>query len=87
MALLTIGDVAHETINVAVDFEKKSWFGTKAVESVDGTAVDVDKLPFFKKAVNFNDVDVRLNSAAPGHDKLTFFGGEVGVSSRQANYF
>ena len=87
VALLTIGDVAPETINVAVDFEKKGWFGTKAIESVDGTAVDVDKLAFFRKAVNFNDVDVRLNSAAPGHDKLTFFGGEVGVSSRQDSFF
>lgn len=87
VAQLTIGEVAPETTQVAVDFERNGFLGTKAFESIDGEVVDTDRLIFVKDAVTFNDVDVKLKAAAPGWEKLTFFNGEVGVWSREDNFF
>ncbi|MEM9636741.1 MAG: hypothetical protein AAGA94_03785, partial [Pseudomonadota bacterium] len=81
------GDVAPETIGVAVAFEERGFFGTRAIESIAGDTVDTDRLPFFKGAVTFGDVDVRLKAVAPGRETLTFFDGEVGVLSRADNIF
>lgn len=87
LALLTIGDVAPITVDVAVAFDSKGFFGTKATESVDGVAVDTDNLSLLKNAVSFRDVDVRLKAEANGWEKLTFIDGEVGVWSRGDNFF
>ncbi|MCK0097305.1 endonuclease/exonuclease/phosphatase family protein [Yoonia sp. F2084L] len=87
LALLTIGDVAPDTVDVAVAFDSRGLFGTKATESIDGVAVDTDKLSLFKNAVSFRDVDVRLIAEAPGREKLTFIDGEVGVWSRGDSFF
>ncbi|MEM9639232.1 MAG: endonuclease/exonuclease/phosphatase family protein, partial [Pseudomonadota bacterium] len=87
LAQLTIGEVASETIGVAVAFEERGFFGTRAIESIAGDAVDTDRLPFFKGAVTFGDVDIRLKAVAPGRETLTFFDGEVGVLSRADNIF
>jgi hypothetical protein len=87
VALLTIGDVAPETVEVAVAFEGRGFFGSKAIESVGGEVVDVDRLPFIKGSVNFGDVDIKLKATAPGSETLTFIDGEVGVWSRSDNFF
>ncbi|MEJ8560076.1 endonuclease/exonuclease/phosphatase family protein [Yoonia sp. GPGPB17] len=87
LALLTIGDVAPDTIGVAVAFEEKGFFGTRATEIIDGNAVDTDNLPLLKNAVSFRDVDVRLKAEASGWEKLSFVDGEVGVWSRGDNFF
>ncbi|MEO0916582.1 MAG: endonuclease/exonuclease/phosphatase family protein, partial [Pseudomonadota bacterium] len=84
---LTIGDVDPETIAVAVAFDPRGLFGSKATEFVGGEAVDVDRLPFIKNAVNFNDVDVKLKAEAPGREKLVFVDGELGIWSRGDNFF
>ena len=84
---LTIGEIAPETIDVAVAFDPRGFFGSKATEFVAGEAVDVDRLPFIKNAVNFNDVDVRIKAEAPGREKLVFVDGERGFWSRGDNFF
>lgn len=87
LALLTIGDVAPTTVNVAVAFESRGFFGTKAVETVAGDTVDTDRLPFVKGSVTFGEVDVKLQAVAPGWQTLTFFDGDVGILSRADNFF
>ncbi|MEM8657099.1 MAG: endonuclease/exonuclease/phosphatase family protein, partial [Pseudomonadota bacterium] len=87
VAQLTIGAATPDTVDVAVDFERQGFFSTQAIESIDGTPVDTDALPFIREAKNFGEVDVRLIATAPGREQLTFFGGEVGVSSAFDNIF
>ena len=87
VAQLTIGDVAPTTLEVAVSFESKGFFHTKAREFVDGEQVDTDKLGLLKNAATFRDIDVKLKAQAPGWEKLSFFGGEVGIWSRSDNIF
>lgn len=87
VAQLTIGDVAPDTVEVAVAFERKGFFGTKALESIGGDVVDIDRLSFLKESVTFRDVDVTLKAAAPGWEKLSFINGEVGIWSRGDSIF
>ncbi|PJI84336.1 hypothetical protein BC777_3878 [Yoonia maricola] len=82
VAQLTIGDVAPDTVDVAVAFEDSGFFGTRATESVDGVTVDTDRLSFIKDDVSFTDVAVDLTAEDAGWEKLTFIDGEVGVASR-----
>lgn len=86
LALLTIGDVAPETVQVAVAFEERGLFGTRAVESVGEEVVDTDTVPLIRNSFNFRDVDVRIKAAAPGPEKLTFVAGELGVWSAQDSF-
>lgn len=87
LAVLTIGDVAPDTVDVAVAFAGRGFFGTKASEIVDGVTVDTDNLGLLRNAVSFGDVDVRLEAEANGWEKLTFINGEVGVWSRGDSFF
>lgn len=84
---LTIGDVAPETVDVAVTFDPRGFFGTKATEIINGEAVDMDRLPFIRDAANFNDVDVRIKAEAPGRETITFVDGALGIWSRGDNFF
>lgn len=82
VAQLTIGDVAPQTVEVAVTLEARGLFRSTATQIVDGVETDRDTLPFLADRIDFDDADVRLVAAAPGHEALTFIGGAVGVWSR-----
>ncbi|MEL6682961.1 MAG: endonuclease/exonuclease/phosphatase family protein [Pseudomonadota bacterium] len=84
---LTIGEIAPETVHVAVVLDPRGFFGSQATEFVDGEAVDVDRLPFIRNAVTFDDADIQVRAEAPGREKLIFVNGELGVWSRGDNIF
>ncbi|MBM2578099.1 hypothetical protein JQC91_17465 [Jannaschia sp. Os4] len=87
VALLTVGEAAPDTIEVAVAFDPRAWFGTTATQSVGGEAVGTARTPFLDDAFVFDEVDVRLGARAPGAESLTAFAGAVGVFSRGDDIF
>ncbi|MCL3882974.1 endonuclease/exonuclease/phosphatase family protein [Marivita sp. GX14005] len=87
IALLDFGAPEPETVTVSVALEKAWFLGTRAVESVEGSVVDTDRVPVIRNDIAFDDVGIELGASAPGREYVTSFRGEIGVLSRADDLF
>ena len=75
-----------KTTNVALELSSRG-FGSRFEEIVDDNTVDSGRTPVFVNNVLFNDIDVRIDAAAPGFELVTFIRGELGVYSLSDSFF
>lgn len=75
-----------ETATVALELSGRG-FGSRFEEIVDGETIDNGRAPTFTNNVLFNDIDVRIDAAAPGFEVATFIRGDLGIYSLRDNFF